>query len=109
MCAPPPAGGARGVALGTARGSHSVGCSGVPFSDLGIADDANDGNPRELAKGLRHFAFLEKEFLTIVTPCLQVVGVGAVLDESRFACPLIQKMAANHRGNPLAVCAAIHE
>ena len=56
--------------------------TGVLRLELGIANDANNREVIEGQEFFRVFAFATEQRFALVTPCLQVIGVGAVLDKT---------------------------
>ncbi|WP_156963031.1 hypothetical protein [Aerolutibacter daejeonensis] len=59
--------------------------NGMASSDLGIADDTDDGHAIEIPKSIRHVSLQLEFILAQVAPCLQVTWVAAVLDESGWS------------------------
>jgi len=76
----------------------------VPRLDFGIADNADDCEVVEAAEGVRNLTFAREECFALVTPRLEVIGIGTVLDKSQR--PRLAWKGGDGRRLQLSTCRA---
>ena len=64
---------------------------------LVVADDANNGHAIELPEGVCHVSLLLKLLLAVVAPCLKIIWVATVFDETYRSWLMLQHVLADNR------------